>query len=83
MSGSLITCRVVVPVTVPSAWSVALPKNVCEKSPRRSSSVGRLDRVTFVGRMSSVNSCDTKKYTFFSLVRLSMSFGITTGPPML
>ena len=27
-----------------------------------------------------MNSCERKKKNFFSLVRLSTSFGITTGP---
>ena len=43
------------------ACSVALPENVCEKSPVRSSSVGRFVRLMVVGRTSCVNSCDTKK----------------------
>src|SRR5262245_35141487 len=70
-------------MTDPSGWSVALPKYVCEKSPFRSSSVGKFDRVTVVGRMSSVNSCDAKKENLLSLVRLSTAFGMTIGRPTL
>ena len=64
-------------------WMVPFVTRVCEKSPRRSRSVGRLVRVTFAGRRSSVYSCDAKKYMRFSLRRLSITPGTTTGPPTL
>ncbi len=64
-------------------WMLPLVIRVCEKSPLRSRSVGRFVRVTFAGRRSSVYSCDAKKYTRFSLRRLSITPGTTTGPPML
>jgi hypothetical protein len=40
-------------------------------------------REVAVGRMSWVYSCEAKKNIFFSLVRLLISFGMMTGPPML
>src|SRR5262245_61853909 len=57
---------------------------VCEKSPARSSAVGKLDRAVTVGRRLSANSCEAKKNSFLLfVVRLSYTFGMTTGPPML
>src|SRR6476620_4473729 len=64
-------------------WMVPFVMRVCEKSPARSSAVGRLDRAVTLGRASSVYSCDTKKYVLLFIFRLSYTFGITSGPPKL
>ena len=68
---------------VPSAVPVALPKYDWEKSPARSSAVGRFVKARAVGRTSCVDSFDPKKNTFLPLFRLSRRPGMTTGPPRL
>ncbi len=54
--------------------------NVCEKSPRRSSSVGIRRSFNPPGSVRARISCDQKKNSLF-LLRLNSVPGMSTGPP--